>query len=41
MWLLLCADKHTYDTSVEISQAFGSAIKNTLTKEEPLGKFLE
>ncbi|XP_010742880.3 complement factor B-like isoform X1 [Larimichthys crocea] len=31
-----CYYKHTYDTSVEISQAFGSAIKNTLTKEEPL-----
>ncbi|TKS82993.1 Complement factor B [Collichthys lucidus] len=31
-----CYYKHTYDTSVEISQAFGSAIKDTLTKEEPL-----
>ncbi|KAM7374337.1 hypothetical protein PAMP_007003 [Pampus punctatissimus] len=30
-----CYYKHTYDTSLEVSQAFGSAIKDTLTTLEP------
>nr|XP_046266129.1 complement factor B-like isoform X2 [Scatophagus argus] len=30
-----CYYKHTYDTSLEVSQAFGSAIKDSLTTLEP------
>ena len=37
---LLLADKHTYDTSLEVSEEFGSTIKNTLAILEPTGKFL-
>ena len=37
---LLLADKHTYDTSLEVSEEFGSAIKSSLTTLEPVGKFL-
>ncbi|XP_067464188.1 complement factor B-like isoform X2 [Thunnus thynnus] len=32
---LLCMDTHTYDTSQEVSEAFGSAIKGSLTTYEP------
>lgn len=39
MRLLLLSVKHTYDTPLEVSQAFGSAIKDTLTTLEPVGKF--
>lgn len=38
---LLLADKHTYDTSLEVSEEFGSAIKSSLTTLEPVGKFLQ
>ncbi|XP_035482334.1 complement factor B [Scophthalmus maximus] len=31
-----CYYKHTYDTPLEVSEAFGSAIKETLTTLEPL-----
>ncbi|XP_042354606.1 complement factor B-like [Plectropomus leopardus] len=31
-----CYYKYTYDTSLEVSQAFGSAIKNSLTTLEPI-----
>lgn len=41
MWFLLLPDKHTYDTPLEVSEAFGSAIKETLTTLEPLGEFQE
>lgn len=41
IWLLLLADKHTYDTPLEVSEAFGSAIKDTLTILEPIGKLQE
>lgn len=34
----LLADKHTYDTTNEVSQAFGSAIQNSLTTLESLSK---
>ncbi|XP_059208414.1 complement factor B-like [Centropristis striata] len=33
-----CYYKHTYDTSLEATEAFGSMIKNTLTLSEPTGK---
>uniref|UniRef100_A0A672GWK0 Complement factor b, like n=1 Tax=Salarias fasciatus TaxID=181472 RepID=A0A672GWK0_SALFA len=33
-----CYYKHTYDTPLEVSQAFGSAITETLTTLESLGK---
>uniref|UniRef100_A0A671VFM5 C3/C5 convertase n=1 Tax=Sparus aurata TaxID=8175 RepID=A0A671VFM5_SPAAU len=32
-----CYYKHTYDTSLEVSEEFGSSIKNTLTILEPTG----
>ncbi|KAM7397999.1 hypothetical protein PAMA_006057 [Pampus argenteus] len=36
-----CYYKHTYDTSLEVSQAFGSAIKDTLTTLEPIDDLQE
>ncbi|XP_073336042.1 complement factor B-like [Pagrus major] len=36
-----CYYKHTYDTSLEVSEAFGSAIKNSLTTLEPTGDIQE
>ncbi|XP_073336041.1 complement factor B-like [Pagrus major] len=36
-----CYYKHTYDTSLEVSEEFGSAIKNSLTTFEPIGDIQE
>ncbi|KAM8742734.1 complement factor B-like [Acanthopagrus schlegelii] len=36
-----CYYKHTYDTSLEVSEEFGSAIKSSLTTLEPVGDIQE
>lgn len=41
MRLLSPPVKYTYDTPLEASQEFGSAIKETLTTLESVGKFLK
>jgi len=40
-WFRLVVDKYTYDTALEVSEAFGGAIMNTLTELQPPGKSLD
>lgn len=37
---VLVADKHTYDTALEITEAFGSAIRESLQLAAPIGRSL-